>query len=839
MTRLSLRLQFFFLVLCGTAGLAHGQSVIRTVLGGSPDGFPGLSATLESPSAVASDGNGNVFVGLRGTGQIVFVDTGGTVHLYATVGFFSALALDSAGTVYTVVSDTIERVNSDGTVTPIAGSGAAGYSGDGGAATAATLRSPFAIAFDRLGDLFIADTGNHVIREVTLDGNITTIAGVGHASSGGDDGPALQAGLNSPEGVAVDPAGNVYISDTGNDEIRILPPSGIVQRYAGQSSSNSFPLGGGNPNLALNATLTSPRGLALDSSGNLYFLEPSDNRIRKITPAGKIGPYAGTGIEGGSGDGGWAWAANLNDPLGLAVDSKNNLLIADTGNNRVRIVTPSAAPSIGSLPGDIITTLAGDGLTSYSPRGLALNDNTLYYSDGVSNRIGRVDLSTGEAGLLAGNGTAAYAGDGGDATSASLNAPRGLAVDSSGNVYIADSLNNRIRKVTTSGEISTVAGDGTASTTGDGGAATSATLNQPYAVAVDQSGNLYIAERSGQVVRKVTTAGTITTVAGTGIAGAPSSETGQAIDQPLNYPQGLAIEPAGTLLIADTQNGRIRRLSADGTITTVAGSAEGGFSGDGGPATSATLRYPLGVGEDSNGNIYIADTSNSVVRWVGTDGIIGTVAGTGTAEYNGDGSPATAYALNFPNSVVPASGCSALIADTQNQRIRQLQPAVNYKITSDPAGLQVTVDGQTAVAPFTTQLLPGSSYQVDAPSPQNGAGGMRYLSPGSQSVNVSCGPAYAAFTLNFLVQYSLTVTAGEGGSVSSADPWQDSGTAVTLVATPNSGYVFTGWQGDCSGQGSCQLTMDGPKTVTADFSPAKPVGSSTRGRRPPRSESSR
>lgn len=841
MMRLSLKLHYLVFLTSGAAGLIHGQSVIVTVLGGSPNGLAALSATMQSPSAVGSDLNGNVFVALRSTGQVLRIDSGGTVHLYATVGFFSGFALDSTGTVYTIVSNRVERVNPNGTVSVIAGTGSAGHTGDGGPATQATLRNPTGIAFDRAGNLFIADTGNHAIREVTLDGNITTIAGLGYESSGGDNGPALQAGLNSPSGVAVDSADNVYIADTGNNEIRVVSPGGIIERYAGQNSTSAgFPLGGGNPNLALNATLASPTVIALDSSGNLYMLESSSNRIRRITPDGKIGPYAGTGTKGGSGDGGWAWAANLNGPLGIAVDSKNDLLIADTGNNRVRIVAPPTAPSIGSLPGDIINTLAGDGLSTYSPRALTLKGTTLYYSDGASNRVGWVDLNTGQTGLLAGDGTAAFGGDGGDATSASLNGPRGLATDSSGNVYIADSLNNRIRKVTTSGTISTVAGNGTASTTGDNGAATSGTLDEPYAVAIDQSGNLYIAERSGHVVRKVTTTGTITTVAGTGLAGAPSSETGQAVNQSLNYPQGLAIEPAGTLLIADTQNNRIRRLSGDGSIATVAGSGKRGLSGDGGPATSATLSFPLGVGEDSNGNIYIADTSNSVVRWVGTDGIIGTIAGTGKPGYNGDGRPATGYPLNSPNAVVPGSGCSALIADTQNQRIRQLSPAVNYVINSNPAGLQVIADGQTAVTPFTIQLLPGSSYPVNAPSPQNGTTGTRYLSPGSQSVNVSCGPAYAAFTLNFLVQYSLTVTASEGGSVSSAAVWQDSGAAVTLVATPNSGYVFTGWQGDCSGQGSCQLTMNGPKTVTADFALAKPAGGDiTREPRPSRHESSR
>jgi hypothetical protein len=162
--------------------------------------------------------------------------------------------------------------------------------------------------------------------------------------------------------------------------------------------------------------------------------------------------------------------------------------------------------------------------------------------------------------------------------------------------------------------------------------------------------------------------------------------------------------------------------------------------------------------------------------------------------------------------------------------IRQLRPAVNYKISSNPPGLQVTVDGQTAVTPLTIGLLPGGSHQLDAPSPQDGTTGTRYLSQGSQPIDVSCGPADAAFTLNFRVQYSLTVAATQGGSVSSAEPWQDSGTTVTLIATPNSGYVFAGWQGDCQGQGFCQLVMNGPKTVNASFTPASQAVSHRRKR---------
>jgi trimeric autotransporter adhesin len=843
---------YFVLILLTATKDGRTQSSITTVLGASLNDIPALSASVHTPVALATDANGNTYVVVRGTDQVVRIDSGGTLYTFAGSGapgstgdggpataagltFPDALSVDSSGAVYIIDGSKIRRVGTNGIITTFAGTGVAGYSGDGGPALKATLNGPTAMAFDQYGNLFIADTGNDVIREVTTDGNIHTIAGVGYATSGGDGGPALAAGFNTPSGVAVDSSGNVYVSDTDNAEIRVIS-NGTIQRYAGQNSTsqNGLPIGGGNPNLALNATLTDPTVLAFDSAGNLYFVEPSANIVRQITPSGHIVTWAGTGISGGSGNGGWAWAANLDDPTGIAINSNNALLIADSGNNSVRIVTVINSPSIGNQPSTVINNFAGNGLVSFNPRGLALSGSMLYFSDGTSNRVRYINLSTGEVGLLAGNGVAAYAGDTsstvtGTATLASLNEPRGVAVDSSGNVYIADSGNNRIRMVNTSGLISTVAGDGTGGYGGDGGPATDAEINNPYGVAVDTSGNLYIAEQTGQRVRKVNSSGTITTVAGTGTAGAPSSESGTAVDQPLYNPSGLAIESSGSLLIADTNNNRIRLLSTDGTITTVAGTGAPGDTGDGGPATMAQLNLPLGVGEDSNGNIYIADTTNNVIRWVGSDGNIGRIAGTGVAGYNGDGSPATAYELGSPSAVTPlTSGCSAVVADTTNERIRQVFPAVNYTITSTPSGLQVTLDGMTMTTPATIGLSPGTSYQLTAPSPQNGATGTRYISPAAQTISVSCGPAFETVNVAFQTQYSLTVTAGAGGTVTSVDPWQNAGASVTLNATPDSGYVFSGWTGACSGTGACVLVMNGPETVEANFVSASGQGSTVR-----------
>ena len=808
----------------------RAQSILSTLLGGSPNGLPSLTASLNMPSAVVSDANGNVYVALKKAYQVVRIDSAGRVWTVAGNGIPGAagdggpatsamlstpagLALDQAGALYIcdLTASRIRRIGLDGIISTVAGNGKNAFSGDGGPAINASLFNPAGIAFDNSGDLLIADTGNHVVRMVTPDGLIRTIAGIGSSGGGsGNGGPALQALLNQPQAVLVDNHGTIYIADTGNNWIRALTPDGTLSIYAGlDTSSTSSPFGsGGDPTIATNARLTTPTSLAMDQAGTLYFVEPK--RIRQVAGNGKIAPFAGTGIYGGSGDGGLARFANIK-VQGIAIDRYNNLLIADGDNNRVRIVTAADG---------IINTLAGDGLASFNPRGLAVRGSYLYFSDSNNNRVRRLDLTTQEISLVAGNGVADYAGDESSALSASLDTPRGLAFDQAGNLYIADTGNHRVAKVGTDGKIDTVAGNGTASTTGDGLTATKATLNAPAAVAVDPSGNLFISEQSGNVVRKVDTSGVISTVAGTGTSGPPDSEKGVAINQKLNGPQGLAWDSTGGLLIADSGNHRVRRLSPDGTIATVAGSSAG-FSGDGGPATSAALRAPNAVQVDQAGNLYISDSSNYRIRRVGTDGVISTVAGNGSSGYNGDGSPATAYSLYGASALVPAaSGCSVYIADSSNLRIRQLWPAVDYTVTADAPGLLVSLDGQVANAPLAASLLPGTHHRVDAPSPQFGGAGVRYVLSTAQEFDVPCGPARASVALNFRLQYGLTVTSDPGGQVNSAAIWQNAAATVTLAATPQSGFVFAGWEGDCAGSTSCTVLMNGPKNVKADFAPA-------------------
>lgn len=825
-----IRVWIVLLTLPLAARLGCGQSIVKTVLGGVENGIKAQAATLYNPAAVISDGNGNVYVAVSGSGQVLRVDANDVVWLVAgnggtgstgdggpataaTLTIPVGLALDPAGNLYIADSQVnrVRRVGIDGTISTYAGNGKAGYTGDGGPAVNASLQTPWAIACDAQGNLYIADTGNNVVRLVTLDGNIGTFAGTGIQGSSGNGGPAASARLNGPKGVTVD-GRRVYISDTGNNWVRVVTPDGNISRYAGydSTSTSSSPFGSiSDPTIATNYTLPLPAGLAVDPAHNLYIAEPNSPRVLRVTTNGKIANYAGTGSGGGSGDEGLARLANIY-ARGIGINRDGNLMIADGRSNRVRVVTAADG---------IIRTFAGSGLVPFTPSGLAVSGNYLYFSDYPNNCVRRMDLTSSATALVAGTTQGMYSGDGDSAITAGLSGPRGIAVSSSGVLYIADSRDNRVRAVATDGTISTVVGNGTTGATADGGQATDTTLHEPVAVVVDGSGNLYIAERSGNTVRKVAS-GIISTVAGTGVAGAPDAETGIAVSQKLNSPQGLALGSSGDLYIADTGNHRVRRLSANGTITTIAGTGVAGSSGDSGPATAATLDSPAGVAFDSAGNLYITDANTHAVRRVATDGTIETVAGNGTAGYNGDGSPATAFSLNAPSAILAGSGCSMYIADSANQRVRQLWSAISYTINTNPPGLNVLVDGQAAGTPLVASLLPGTHHQVDAPAVQPGPSGVQYLSTGAQAFDVSCGPGRASLTVNLQVQYAITISTSPGGSVTPAAGWQNAGTSVTLTAVPLAGYVFAGWEGDCSGTGACTLVMDGPKNIKADFAPA-------------------
>ena len=586
--------------------------------------------------------------------------------------------------------------------------------GDGGPALAAQFSTIQGIAIDRLGNLYLSDTDNHRVRKVS-GGVITTIAGTGVAGFSGDGKSALNAQLNFPYGLALDSAGNVYVADFGNQRVRRISPEGVITTVAGTGRKASSPDGAA----PTDTSLLSPRNVAVDAAGNLYIAEFEGHRVRKLTPDGKLSTVAGTGVAGWSGDGNRAPAAQLNYPAGMAFDRAGALYFADSGNNVVRklYADGTIGTVLGRNPGTTLYTplavavdpagtlyvgdstfvvrayttagkwigYAGTGVPSFSGDGgsavsAALNsvndlaadlNGNLFIADGV--RLRRVDPS-GSIVTVAGDGYAHSVGDGGPATMAQLYQPSALTLDSAGNLFIADSGTERVRQVMRDGTVTTLAGTGTAARgAADGSPAGNVALNTPMGVAMDSSGNVLVADTYNHRVLLVTPARAIRTVAGTGTGGASPEGTAPLVAQ-LRGPRAVCADRTGNLYIVDTSNHRVLRLPPGGTLQTAAGNGSRGSAGDDGAARFAQLNTPSACATDSAGNLFIADTANHAIRKVNPAGVISTVAGTGVAGTSWEESVATDARLDSPRGVVVDDMGDIFIADTGNHRIRQVTP---------------------------------------------------------------------------------------------------------------------------------------------------------------------
>jgi trimeric autotransporter adhesin len=527
------------------------------------------------------------------------------------------MAIDASGNLYFASSNAIfkKSVNS-GVITRIAGATSAlGFSGNGGPALLAVFNQPGALAVDLSGNVYVADQNNNQVRMIGVDGNITNVAGIGVPGFFGDGGLATNAALYGPTGLAIAPDGSLIISDTVNYRIRRVAPTGIITTIAG-SGFGGFSGDGG---LATAAGLYFPSGIAADGAGNIYVADSDNQRVRKIAPNGIITTVAGTGVAGFSGDGGPAVNAQLNGPLAVAVSPAGDIYISDD-NSRIRQVDS----------GGTISTFAGDGIDGFS-------------------------------------------GDGGLALGAQVSLPSAMAFDSSGSLYFVDAFNSRVRVISPNGIINTIIGNGTVGYSGDGGSALAAQIVQPASVALGPDGSLYIPSPSNQAVRKVSTSGFVSTLAGTGISGF-SGDSGPAALAALNQPNSVAVDSHGNAFISDSQNFRIRRVDAvSGVISTIAGNGSFIESGDGLAAVSAGLSPPRAIALDTAGNLYISGDSGRV-RKVGTNGIITTVAGNGILGYSGDGGLATSAEINAVAGVVADFANGFYIFDSINYRVRHSTP---------------------------------------------------------------------------------------------------------------------------------------------------------------------
>ncbi len=601
------------------------SGVVSTLAGvagssGSADGT-GSNARFFQPAGIAVDNAGNVYVADSGNYTIRKVTACGVVSTLAglagTLGsadgtgsdarfsFPAGLAIDSANNLYVVDSgnNTIRKITPSGGVTTLAGLAGSSGSADG-TGSAARFFQPYGVAVDSTANVYVSDTNNYTIRKITPSGQVSTLAGVA-GNRGSSDGAGPAASFSFPQGVAVDSAGNLYVTDTSNFTIRKISPSGVVTTPAGLAGNRGSIDGTGN-----SARFDFPNGVAVDGTGTLFVADTVNNTIRKITPAGVVSTLAGAAGSLGSADG-TGITASFTSPQGIAVDSTGNVYVADTGNYTIRKITPAG----------VVTTLAG----------LARNPGS---ADGTGN-------------------------------AARFFQPAGVTVDGTGNVYVADTGNFTIRKITPSGVVTTFAG--LAGSTGSAdGTGNTARFNNPYGLAADGAGNVYVADTNNHTIRKITPSGVVTTLAG--LAGSSGSVDGTGNAARFFQPAGVAVDGAGNVYAADTSNNTIRKITSSGIVTTLAGLAGSSGSTDG-AGNAALFNNPFGAAVDGAGNLYVVDTLNNTIRKITPSGVVTTLAGLAGSRGSADGTGRVAR-FTSPNGVAADVVGTVYVADSINSTIR-------------------------------------------------------------------------------------------------------------------------------------------------------------------------
>jgi trimeric autotransporter adhesin len=772
--------------------------------------LPAILALVSSSIGFAQSYTTKTFAG---TDRLLDGHAANTVPLRFPWG----MVQDAAGNVYFADNsdNRVRKVDPSGIITTIVGTGIAGYDGDGGKASAATLDSPQGIALDSKGNLYIADYNNNVIRKVVLStGIITTVVGNGKLQFSGDGGPAIAAGID-PFDVAVDTAGNLYISDFLNNRIRKV--SAVDQTITTLAGTG---LAGDGAGPANQAALFGPNGVSVDGSGFVYFVDYYNNTVKKIDQvANKISVFAGTGDFGFGepqfdGDGGLATKAYMVYPYNTAVEANGNILIdciielwrvtvADgkihfvagsdslgfggdgtlastakfaqmtqvgTGSNGDVLIADAGNYRIRRIHNNVVNTLVGTSILDNIPATSAFlnlpdgiipdGKGGLYIADQGDNRVREV-LQNGNIANFAGSGV-------GGSGAGQLHFPQGIAMDAQGAIYIADNYNDRVMKMIPGGGLTVVAGGNGTGYSGDGSFGPRAKLNGPSSVAVDAAGNVYIADEFNAVIRMVDTNQVITTIAGTGVPGFSGDNNPAKQAKVATHDITLF---GGNLYLAEPATNRIRKIDlSTKIISTVVGIGTPGYSGDGGSPLSAQLEFPLSVAFDAAGAMYIADEGNSVVRRV-SGSTITTIAGNQNVQFNSDFGTALGVAID-PIRVTVDSGGTIYVTDQLNDRIRVLQPQTATKLTissgnngSGPPGTSVNIvvkvtDAASlpvggALVNFT---VTGGTAALLAPSATT-------IGDGTATMQVTFGPTQGPVTINAAspglttVSFSLTVTA--------------------------------------------------------------------------------
>ena len=628
------------------------------IAGFSGDGVPALESSLNFPAGLAFD-KGNLYVADRNNHRIRKIDLKGIISTVAGTGipeccndnglaveahlhFPSDIDVDTEGNLY--ISDRsnnrIRKVNPDGIITTIAGLGKPGYGGDFGPADKALLKYPFGISHDNKGNFYIADRGNNRVRKIDQRGIITTIAGDGTHSFGGDYGPANQSSLAFPTDVIVDSLGMVYIADRNNNRVRKIDRLGVITTLMGLSQTEF----NGDNEIAAETTLHLPFALALNGEDRLLVVDRNHFRVREVRlQSNQVETIAGNGTFLFRGDGGPGGGATLDAPSGIALDSKGNVLFADRLHQRIRRVGSNG----------IIETVIGNGkqgnegngrpgieATLHLPEVLVIDhEDNIYLTQRSGNAwIIRKFSAEGIITHFAGNGRQGNSGDAGPATEASFHTISDIAADGSGNIFIADSINRNIRKIDKQGIISTIA---------EASLEALGTEVHPNGIVFDKVGSIFFSDSGSSKVYKIDTSGAITLIAGTGDFGDHGDE-GPALEAGLRSPGGLAIGPDGFLYIAEQTTHRIRKIDSSGIITRYVGTGKFGYSGDGGPAIEANIKGPFRMDFDRKGNLYFSDRDNNRIRKVDTSGVITTIAGHSNIGWLQDGLEVRITVHNFP-----------------------------------------------------------------------------------------------------------------------------------------------------------------------------------------------
>jgi sugar lactone lactonase YvrE len=590
----------------------------------------------------------------------------------------SGVAVDAVGNVFVAdpANGTIRKITPAGLVTTVAG-GADG-SADGMGADA-RFHFPTGVAVDNAGNLFVADSGNHTIRKITPAGVVTTFAGTAGAV-GSTDGTGADARFCTPSAVAVDAAGNVFVADQDNHTIRKITPAAVVTTFAGTASVT----GGKVDGTGAEARFYYPQGVAVDGAGNVFVADTRNHTIRMITPASVVTTLAGSGGAEGSTDG-TGTEARFSRPQGVAVDGAGNLFVADSGNNTIRMITPAS----------VVTTLSGNaGWTSYldgagtaalfdTPTGVAVDAaGSLFVADSQSHTIRKVSPA-GAVTTLAGTGSWTGTADGTGAA-ARFNHPGGAAVDGAGNLFVADSGNHAIRKITPEGVVTTFAGMTGVMGFADGTGA-DARFYGPTDVDVDASGNLFVADYGNHLVRKISPAGVVSTLAGA--VGSYGKVDGLGADARFTRPSGVAVDGAGNVFVAESENFAIRKITPEGVVTTLADPA-------------GLFYHPEDVAADGAGNLFVADKSSHTILKLTPAGVVTTFAGTKGSSGYADGTGADAR-FSYPQAVAVDGAGNVLVAELGNRTIRKITPAGEV---STIAGSPTPIPAGTPPGPLATFL---------------------------------------------------------------------------------------------------------------------------------------